>query len=378
MARRRTEPTGANSPRAQSGFAARLMGAHALVLVSSALTAWAVASLVAPGIFHDHLQRIGVEHTSAETDHVEQAFASALLISLSVALVTAFLVAFAVSYYLSRRVRRSIAPVTAAASEVATGKYGTRVPDPRLGGEFATLAATFNSLAGRLDAVETSRRRMLSDLAHEMRTPLAIIDAHLEAVEDGVRNLDDSTIDTLRRSTRRLHRLAEDVSALSSAEEGRLQITMRPIVAATLAERTVAAAAEQHAAAGVRFATRLDTDATILADAERIGQVLSNLLDNAVRHAAASGTISVSCSQQGSWIEYTVADDGDGIDAAHLPHIFDRFYRADTARDRGHGGSGIGLSIAKSLTEAHGGELTVDSPGPGLGATFVVRLPVVP
>lgn len=358
------------------GFTGRLMAAQTLVLVASAFTTWLVASAVAPDIFHDHLERAGMAHDPEGVNHAEQAFASALLISLSVALVAAFLAALGVSWYLSRRVRRSIAPVTAAAAEVAAGNYDSRVPDPGLGGEFATLAETFNALAERLDAVESSRRRILSDLAHEMRTPLATIDAHLEAVEDGIRELDEETLGTLRRSTRRLHRLAEDVSAVSSAEEGRLKISIRLMDASGLAQMAVASAVEQYEAKAVRLLSHLDTHAGVMADPERIGQVLTNLLDNAVRHTPSGGTVTMACTRRGRWVEYSVTDDGEGIDESHLPHVFDRFYRVDTARDRAHGGSGIGLSIARALTQAHGGEVSVNSEGHGRGTTFTVRLPV--
>jgi two-component system, OmpR family, sensor histidine kinase BaeS len=135
--------------------------------------------------------------------------------------------ALGVSWYFSRRVQRSISPVTIAAFQVAAGRYDTRVPDPGLGGKFASLTRTFNARAERLGADETTRRRMLADLAHEMRIPLATIEAHLEAVEDGVRELDQTTLGVLHASTRPLGRLAEDIGAVSCAEEGRLDIDPR-------------------------------------------------------------------------------------------------------------------------------------------------------
>jgi len=359
---------------AGAGFAGRLMAAQALVLIASALTTWLVAAVIAPSIFHDHLQQAGVSHASEETDHVEQAFSSALLISLVVALMAAFVAALAVSWYLSRRVRRSISPVTASAADLAGGKYDSRVPDPGLGGEFAMLSATFNALAERLDAVESARRRMLSDLAHEMRTPLATIDAHLEAVEDGVRALDEPTLDTIRRSTRRLHRLAEDIGTISSAQEGRLKIRARLLDGAVLARDAIEVVADQYAAKSVRLRSHTDPDVTVRADSERIGQILGNLLDNALRHTPKGGEVTLSCTRQGPWVEYAVSDNGVGIEAEHLPHLFDRFYRVDTARDRRHGGSGSGMRIARALTEAHGGSIAVRSDGDGRGATFTVRL----
>ena len=370
------DPASTRAGRLRSGFAGRLLLAQALVLVAGALTTWLVASAVGPSIFHDHLERAGVDHTASETQHVEEAFASALLVSLSVALLAAVAAALGVSWYFSRRVQRSISPVTAAASQVAAGRYDARVPDPGLGGEFTSLTRTFNALAERLGAVETSRRRMLADLAHEMRTPLATIDAHLEAVEDGVRDLDQNTFGVLRDSTQRLRRLAEDIGAVSSAEEAGLDIHPEPVDPAALAEAAADAATDRYTAKDVRLETRLRTQDPVLADPDRIGQVLGNLLDNALRHTPAGGTVTLACSRVDRWVQYTVADTGEGIPNEHLDHVFDRFYRVDTARDRHHGGSGIGLSIAKALVETHGGGISVSSDGPGQGATFVVRLPV--
>lgn len=356
------------------GFAARLLLAQALVLGAGAVTTWVVASTVGPDIFHNHVRRSGVAHTAAETRHVEEAFSSALLISISLALLAAAASALAVTWYLSRRVHRSLTAVTASASEIAAGRHGSRVPDPGLGREFGTLAATYNALAARLEQTDTTRRRMLGDLAHEMRTPLATIDAHLEAVEDGVRDLDEATLGVIRGSTRRLRRLAEDIAAVSRAEEGNLDLTMEPVSAAALAQAAGEGALDRFAAKGVHLHVEANTTERILVDPERIGQVLGNLLDNALRHTPSGGTVTLTCRRVNQWVEYAVVDTGDGIEPQHLGHVFDRFYRADTARDRDRGGSGIGLSIAKALVEAHGGSVSVTSAGVGRGSSFTVRL----
>lgn len=358
-------------------FATRLLLAQALVLVAGGLSTWLVASSVGPGIFHDHLQQAGVDHTAAETEHVEEAFASALLISIALALVAAVLAALAVSWYFSRRVQRSIGSVADAASQIAAGEYGARVPDPGLGGEFSTLATTYNRLASRLEATETTRRRMLADLAHEMRTPLATIEAHLEAVEDGVRPLDRDTLAVIGTSTRRLRRLAEDITAVSTAEEGSLQIDKQAVAAAGLARAAVDGVTDRFNAKGVHLSAELEDAGWVDVDVERIGQVLANLLDNALRHTPPGGAVTLSCRRIDGWAEYEVADTGEGVPAEHLAHLFDRFYRADAARDREHGGSGIGLAIAKALVEGHGGGISVVSAGEGQGATFTVRLPRV-
>ena len=357
------------------GFATRLLAAQALVLVAGALTIWLVASAAGPSIFRDHLGEAGVGHTETETEHIEEAFASALLLSVTVALVAAVAAALGVSWYFSRRIQRSIAHVADAAGDIAAGDYQSRVDDPGLGAEFTTLAATYNTLADRLEATEATRRRMLADLAHEMRTPLATIDAHLEAIEDGVRDLGPTTLGVLTASTGRLRRLAEDMTAVSRAEEGNLQLHRTTVDAATLASRAAAAAQPSYSDQNVTLTTDLQAAGYVTVDPDRVGQVLGNLLDNALRHTPTGGSVTVGCRHTGRFVEYTVTDTGEGIAADHLPHLFDRFYRVDTARDRHHGGSGIGLAIARSLVQAHGGGIHATSPGLGHGATFTVRLP---
>ncbi|EON22722.1 ATPase domain-containing protein [Nocardioides sp. CF8] len=368
------ETTSGGPGRARPSLVARLLAAHSLVVVTGALTTWLVAAILAPSVFRDHLARSGSVSTPAQTRHVEEAFASALLISLAVALPIAVAAGLVVSAYVSRRLQRAITPVTAAAAEIGAGRYRSRVPDPALGGEFTTLAAAVNALAERLETVETNRRRMLADLAHEMRTPLATIEAHLEAVEDGIRQLDDQTVGVLRGSTRRLARLAEDVVALSRAQEA-LDVEPRPVQGGAIARAAVQAAAGHYADKGVRLDVAAEDEDLVLADSERIGQVLTNLLDNALRHTVSSGSVRVTCRRRGTGMEFVVADTGEGIAGADLGHVFDRFYRVDSARDRTRGGSGIGLTIAQALVEAHGGEITAASGGPGRGSTFTVWLP---
>ena len=359
------------------GFATRLLLAQALVLVAGALTIWLVASAVGPSIFHGHLLQAGVAHSDEETQHVEEAFATALLVSISVALVAAVTAALAVSWYFSRRIQRSIGHVAEASSQIAAGRYDTHVDDPGLGAEFATLAGTYNRLADRLEATATTRRQMLADLAHEMRTPLATIDAHLEALEDGIRHLDADTVTVLRSSTHRLRRLAEDIGAVSLAEEGGLHPDPRPVDATAVAATAADAARDRYQNKGVRLGADLHPAGRVNVDPDRIGQALGNLIDNALRHTPGGGSVTVSCRRVDHWVQFAVADTGEGIAAEHLPHVFDRFYRVDTARDRQHGGSGIGLAITKALIEAQGGGVFANSPGPGHGSTFTVRLPAV-
>jgi signal transduction histidine kinase len=353
-----------------------LLIAQALVLVAGAGTTWLVAAGVGPGIFSDHLHQAGVSHTASETAHVEEAFASALIVALVVALLVSISVALAVTWFFTRRVQRSVIAVADSASRIARGEYRSRVRSPGLGTEFDLLTRTINRLAERLETVEHTRRRMLSDLAHEMRTPLATIDAYLEAIEDGVRDADTQTITLLRSSTDRLGQLARDIGAVSRAEEGQLEVHPEPVPAADLVRAAITAAHVDAENKQVALREQIDTDATVLADPGRMGQVLGNLIDNAVRHSPAGSKIVVSCRRSDRHsVDLAVTDTGDGIAAEHLAHVFDRFYRADTARNRAQGGSGIGLTITRAIVEAHGGRISAASQGPGHGSTFIIHLP---
>jgi signal transduction histidine kinase len=361
-----------------AGLAGRLLLAQMLVLLAGMVTAWLIAASFGPSLFHDHLARATVGATPAQITHTEEAYRSANTLSLFVALGVALLVALAVSVYQTRRIGRSVATIAAAASDVAGGHYGVTVPRLGLGPEFDALASGFNQMAGRLGSVERTRLRLLADLGHEMRTPVATIEAYLEALEDGVATLDPETVQLLRSQTRRLARLSEDIGAVSRTEEGQVRLELRTLRPESLVTAAVDAVTEGYETKGVGLVAKVAGGLPELSvDPERIGQVLANLLDNALRHTPAGGmvTISVTESRRSGGVTLSVADTGEGIPAEHLSHVCERFYRVDAARDRAHGGSGIGLAIAKALVEAHGGKLTAASAGPGHGSTFRVDLP---
>ena len=207
------------------GIGARLLLAQTLVLVAGAATAWIVAAIVGPPLFREHLHRAGVPAMSSEQMHAEEAYTYATAISIGVALAVSALAALVVTWYFSRRVQRSVAEVSSAAAAVADGRYDSRVSPPQLGDDFDSLAQAFNQMASRLESVEATRRRLFGDLAHEIRTPVSVLEAYMEAVEDGVKTLDRETITMLRDQTRRLVRFSEDVAALAQAEESQASIT---------------------------------------------------------------------------------------------------------------------------------------------------------
>lgn len=359
------------------GIGMRLLIAQSVVLLAGAITTWLVAAVVGPPLFREHLHRAGVATGSAEEIHAEQAYQYATMLSVGGAVVVSAATAILVTWYVSRRLQRSVAEVAIAASAVAEGRYGTRVPPPRLGADFDSLAHAFNRMAAQLQSVDTNRRRLFSDLAHEIRTPVAVLDAYIEAVEDGVRRLTADTTAMLREQTRRLVRFSEDVAALAQAEEGSSSMAMTEVDVADVVATTVSAVADLYRARQVSLRTVLPPALPSLrGDAQRLAQVLTNLLDNAVRHTPAHGNVTVSVEHDASArLLLRVTDTGEGISAQHLPHVFDRLYRADPARTREHGGSGLGLSIAKAIVEAHGGSISVQSPDPTGQTEFCVELP---
>ena len=361
---------------AGSSFGTRLLIALSVVVIGCAVSAWFVASALAPGIFHDHLGQAGIDHDSEEAAHVEEAFTESIILAWGLAVAIAVLLALAVSWYLARRVQHSVTAVTSSTAEIAGGRYDTRVGRPGLGREFDDLADSVNELARRLDATETTRRRMLADLGHEMRTPLATLDSYLEAIDDGVHTFDDDVRNVLWSATQRLERLASDIVDVSRAEEHLTRLRPGPSTTRALVMSAVDAARERYESKGVQLRTHVVGATPVLVDTDRIGQVLGNLLDNALRHTPARGTVTVSSTPVGRRdVEITVSDSGEGIAPHHLDHIFDRFYRADSSRGRHSGGSGIGLTITRALVEAHGGNIRAHSDGPGRGASFTVEIP---
>ncbi|MFD7012490.1 sensor histidine kinase [Rhodococcus jostii] len=371
-------PLGAGPVRSRGpGLGVRLLLAQSLVLVAGVVTCWVVAVFAGPPLFREHLHRAGVPAASDEQFHAEQAYRSATAISLAVALGVASLAALVVTWYFSRRLQRSVTEVSSAATAVADGRYDIRVTSPHLGEDFDALAEAFNRMAAGLESVETTRRQLLGDLAHEIRTPVSVLEAYMEALEDGVETLDADTITMLRDQTRRLVRFSDDVRSLAHAEESRTSIEPTWVDPAALLSTALIAAADRYAAKEVALASRVPAHLPRLwADPERLGQVLGNLLDNALRHTPGGGRVEVTAGQRSELLAIEVTDTGDGIAAEHLPHLFERFYRVDAARDRAHGGAGIGLAIAKALVEAHGGHITASSAGPGTGSTFTITLPL--
>jgi signal transduction histidine kinase len=274
---------------------------------------------------------------------------------------------------LARTMTQPIRELTAATQAVAKGALGQQVA-VRSRDELGTLATSFNQMSADLAHASTSRRQMTADIAHDLRTPLSVILGYTEALRDGMLPPDQETFDTMHTEAQHLQRLIDDLRTLSLADAGELRLLRQPIAPHALLERSAAAHRAQAHERGITLAMNASWDLPAVdVDSERMAQVLGNLISNALRYTPAGGTITLAADRCGDDVCLRVADTGSGIKPDDLPHVFDRFYRADAAREQ-TGSSGLGLAIAKGIVEVHGGRITVDSTV-GQGSTFTIWVP---
>ncbi|HEX8970566.1 sensor histidine kinase [Oryzihumus sp.] len=353
----------------------RLLLAQVLVIAAGSLTLTVTAVLVAPGLFRTHLAQAGHVEPGVR-QHAEEAFASSFVLSLSVATLAALLAAGAISWLLVRRIATPVQQLADAADAVASGRYDVRVPAVTFGRELEQLSGAFAHMAHRLADTDAARTRMLADLAHELRTPLATLAAYIDGLEDGVIDPDHDAWVTMRNQVERLRRLATDVRQVAAAQEG-LDLRFVAVDPVALAHSAVAAAMPAYTARGVELTYQGPDSAPLTTgDPGRLGQVLANLLDNALRHTSPGGHVRLALEPREDELGLTVADDGEGLAPDELEAIFERFHRVDPARgDRDGSGSGLGLTIARAIAHGHGGTLTATSAGPGRGAAFTLALP---
>jgi histidine kinase len=358
----------------------RLVLSHLLVALLAAAATFLVVRLLAPALFDESIRMSpmgqGPGGMGGQAGALRQQFGDAVDRAL---LVGAGVGAGAAAGFGAIAAYRLLAPlraVRAATRDIAAGRYDTSVPPPRER-ELAELADDINRLGHALDETETRRVRLLGEVAHEMRTPLTVIDGHVEGMIDGVLPTSATELGLLSDEVRRLRRLAEDLSMLSRTDEGRLELVMARVDLAQVAGRAVERMRPQAEDAGLTLTVDGAAAAPVVADADRLAQVLTNLVGNAIRATGPGGRIDVVCRASGSDALVTVADTGEGLDPADLERVFERFYRSPGRRTPGPDrGSGIGLTIARGIARAHGGEVSAASPGRGRGATFTVRVPL--
>jgi len=285
-------------------------------------------------------------------------------------------VALLLAVILATQLLRPVREMTEAAGRLAQGDLSERVP-VRGNDELAKLGRTFNFMAGSLQQAEEVRRAMTADIAHELRTPLAVQRANLEALQDGIYPLTRENLVPMLEQNRLLSHLVDDLRTLALADAGQLTLERTPTNLVGLTQRVVERFQPQAAGQEVRLemVTRMVQLPSLNLDPMRVEQILINLLSNALRFTPRDGSIRVGVTARGDAVEVSVQDSGPGIPAEALPYIFERFYRSDKARAREGGGSGLGLAIARQLARAHGGELTAENTAEG-GAVFRLRLPV--
>lgn len=306
---------------------------------------------------------------------VERLFRSGLATALVYSSLAALLAAGVASILLTRRIVRPIGRLAEASRRIAEGHYGERVPVPG-STEIGALAASFNTMAEALEHTEARRRELLGDVAHELRTPLATIGGYLEGLTDQTLAAEPEILERLSGDVHRLQRLVSDLEELSRLEAPAFELKISGTAAGPLLEAAAARLRPQAEAKGVTIRVSVAPHLpAVRIDADRIQQVLLNLVGNAIQYTPAGGQVTVSARGEDGWVRVDVADTGIGIAPEHLPHVFERFYRVDRSRARAGGGSGLGLTIARGLVDAHGGRIWAESAGPRRGTTVSFTLP---
>ncbi len=304
----------------------------------------------------------------------QQQFTSSVNHSLLLAVIAASLVAIILTLATSKSILRPVEALIAAARKMEKGDLSQRV-NIRPRGELGELASAFNAMADGLERLEQLRRNMVSDVAHELRTPLSNIRGYLEAIQDDMIAPTPELIESLHEEALLLSQLVEDLQELALAEAGQIELKREPVFLPELIERTITALLPLIQEKDLQVHTELSPDLEpVSADNRRVSQVLRNLLTNAIRYTPSGGTITISAICYGDKVEVHVHDTGIGIDPDHLPFLFERFYRVDQSRTRSTGGAGLGLAIVKQLVQAQGGDVKVASEV-GSGTTFIFTLP---
>lgn len=354
----------------------RLVATHlAVALVAGAVT-FVIVRLLATALFDrsfgmgQGMGRGRPEGAGMLRDQIAADVTLALLVGTAISVVVAALV----GWWFARRIVAPLRRLSGATRQLAGGDYDVSVPRPETA-ELAQLADDISTLGSTLADTESRRVRLLGEVAHELRTPLTVIDGTVEAMIDGVLPVTPAALGGISDEVRRLRRLSDDLSALSRAEEGRLSVNARTIDLSEVVTIAAERLRPQAEDAGITYATPSPGETiTVDADPDRVAQVVTNLVGNAIRATPPDGSVRVEIHRVGEWVEVTVTDSGVGLGGSDLERVFERFYRVPGA-PRGETGSGVGLTIARALMRAMGGDLTASSDGPGRGARFTAWLP---
>jgi histidine kinase len=303
------------------------------------------------------------------------AFQTVLDQALLIAGFAALAAAIVVSLFVSRRIVDPLQELALVSGRLAQGYYRERTTI-QSDDELAHLSGSINQLAEALEKTEQRRLGLITDVSHELRTPLTIIAGYMEGLIDGVIQPEPQIFAMVHHEAVRLKWMTEELALLSRAEAGQLRVEPKPIFISGVVENVVAQFQSQVASQGIKLRVELAPVPPVNADPDRLEQILINLITNAIQYSPEGGRITIYAHRLDPFVEIGVTDTGIGIPAEHIPHIFERFYRVDKSRSRQKGGAGIGLTIARHLVYAHGGEIWAESAGLGKGTTIRFTLPM--
>lgn len=357
-----------------------------VIAVSLAVLSLATA-FVAPVTFSEHMRGMGGmmgfgnrrnadENQAALEAEIEANFRQAVNSALLLAAGAATLTAAGVSGLISRRVVRPIRRLVRASNYIAAGHYHERLPDGQRD-ELGDLTRSFNRMASALAETEIMRRQLIADVSHELKTPLASIKGYMEGLQDGVIPPTPETFQRVHREADRLQALVRDLQELSRAEADQLALNLLACDGKALVQSAADWLCPQFEDQGVALVVDLPIESVVVqADFDRARQVLLNLLGNALQYTPSGGRVTVRLARESSVARFSVSDTGIGLAEDDLERVFQRFYRVDKSRSRAGGGTGIGLTIARYIVEAHGGRIWAESAGLGQGSTFHFTLPL--
>jgi len=362
----------------------KLFLSYLVIILVGMTVLLSAAEFVMPSAFERHLAAMAAMMGSDEALAADlfDNFRAAVTEAMALATVAAFLAAIIVSLFVTRRVVSPVQEMMVASQRIADGHYDERVAMPASMSqdevdELSQLALSFNQMAATLEQTEAMRRELIGNVAHELRTPLSSIKGYMEGLIDGVLPAEATTFQQVFREADRLQRLVYDLQELSRVEAGAVELNVRPAPVSRAVETVTTRLGRQFEEKSVALEVDIPPDLPpVLVDEDRVVQVLLNLVGNALQYTPAGGRVCLRARPERGAVRVVVEDTGIGIPAEHLPHIFTRFYRVDKSRSRAGGGSGIGLTIAKHLVEAHGSQIQAASDGPGKGSTFSFTLPI--
>lgn len=304
---------------------------------------------------------------------IEQAFLDSVNRSVILASLIAGISCLIFTYFYSTKILTPIRELTNAAERIKKGNLDQNV-EVYTGDEIGKLASTFNSMAEELEEKERLRKNVVSDVAHELRSPLAKSHAYLEAIREGEMEPSPQAIDTIYRNSQVLSKLVDELHNLSKAEAGQLQLDKKKVVLKDLIMRALNRLNQDLEEKKISLNIEIPDQILLEVDPERAGQVFRNIIDNAVSQLEGGGKVEINAEKEEGEVKVKIEDNGPGIPSSDLPHIFERFYRVDKSRSKSTGGAGLGLTIAKEIVEAHEGEISVESEE-GKGTTFTINLP---